>query len=103
FKYAVDVDGNTFSGRFQGLLRSGSLVFKSMIFEEYFNDWIRPFEHYVPVKVDLSDLVEKIAWANAHPQEARLIQQRGMEIARRVLTDDQNDCYFSAALLEWAQ
>lgn len=28
YKYAVDVDGNSFSGRFVGLLKSGSLVFK---------------------------------------------------------------------------
>ncbi|KAJ7479480.1 glycosyl transferase family 90-domain-containing protein [Mycena latifolia] len=103
FKYAVDVDGTTFSGRYLGLLRSGSLVFKSTAFEEYFNDWLRPFEHYVPVKADLSDLAERIRWANAHPDEARLIQQRGLEVARRVLTDDQNDCYFLAVLLEWAR
>ena len=30
FKYAIDVDGTTFSGRYLGLLRSGSLVFKVM-------------------------------------------------------------------------
>src|ERR1700761_7916515 len=28
YKYAIDVDGTTFSGRFLGLLRSGSLVLK---------------------------------------------------------------------------
>lgn len=28
YKYLLDVDGNTFSGRFLALLRSGSLVFK---------------------------------------------------------------------------
>lgn len=28
YKYVFDVDGNTFSGRYFGLLRSGSLVFK---------------------------------------------------------------------------
>lgn len=28
YKYLVDVDGNSFSGRYLGLLRSGSLVFK---------------------------------------------------------------------------
>ncbi|KAJ7164228.1 glycosyl transferase family 90-domain-containing protein [Mycena filopes] len=103
FKYALDVDGTTFSGRFLGLLRSGSLVFKSTLFEEYFNDWLRPFEHYVPVKADLSDLVQQIQWANDNPGEARLIQQRGMEMAKRVVTDDQNDCYFLAALIEWAR
>ncbi|KAJ7210759.1 glycosyl transferase family 90-domain-containing protein [Mycena pura] len=103
YKHAIDVDGTTFSGRFLGLLRSGSLVLKSTVFEEYFNDWLRPFEHFVPVLPDLSDLAEKIQWANEHPEEARLIQQRGLEVARRVVTDDQNDCYFFAVLVEWAQ
>lgn len=28
YKYLLDVDGNTFSGRYLGLLKSGSLVFK---------------------------------------------------------------------------
>ncbi|KAF7365301.1 CAP10 domain-containing protein [Mycena venus] len=60
YKYLLDVDGNTFSGRFLTLLKSGSLVFKSTVFEEYFNDWIRPYEHYIPVRPDLSDLVEKV-------------------------------------------
>ncbi|KAJ7256590.1 hypothetical protein C8J57DRAFT_1472918 [Mycena rebaudengoi] len=77
YKYVVDVDGTTFSGWFLGLLRSGSLVFKSTIFEEYFNDWLRPFEHFVSVLPDLSDLVQKIEWANANTAEARLIQRRG--------------------------
>ncbi|KAJ7229476.1 hypothetical protein C8J57DRAFT_1583151, partial [Mycena rebaudengoi] len=71
YKYVVGVDGTTFSGWFLGLLRSGSLVFK------YFNDWLRPFEHFVSVLPDLSDLVQKIEWANANPAEARLIQRRG--------------------------
>jgi hypothetical protein len=52
---------------------------------------------------DLSDLVEKIEWANANPEEARVIQQRGMQVATKVVTDDQNDCYFLAVLLEWAR
>ncbi|KAJ7259771.1 hypothetical protein C8J57DRAFT_491164 [Mycena rebaudengoi] len=64
YKYLLDVDGNTFSGRFLGLLRYGSLVFKMIAFEEFFNDWLRPFEHYyIPV---LPDLVEKIEWAGSH-------------------------------------
>ncbi|KAJ6598627.1 glycosyl transferase family 90-domain-containing protein [Mycena sp. CBHHK59/15] len=103
YKYAIDVDGTTFSGRYLGLLRSGSLVFKSTLFEEYFNDWLTPYEHYIPVLPDLSDLIDKIEWANANPEEAWRIQKRGWEVARRVITDDQNDCYFFAVLLEWAR
>ncbi|KAJ7758516.1 glycosyl transferase family 90-domain-containing protein [Mycena maculata] len=98
YKYLLDVDGNTFSGRFLSLLRSGSLVFK-----EYFNDWIRPYEHYIPVKPDLSNLVEKIDWALAHEEEAHRIQETGKLFAEHVMTDAQNDCYFAAVLLEWAR
>jgi hypothetical protein len=33
-------------------------------FEEFINDWLRPFAHYyIPV---LPDLVEKIEWARSH-------------------------------------
>ncbi|KAJ7683873.1 glycosyl transferase family 90-domain-containing protein [Mycena rosella] len=103
YKYVLDLDGNAFSGRYLGLLKSGSLVFKSTLFTEYFSDWLRPFEHYVPVLPDLSDLVERIEWAKANDAEARRIQAAGMEFAQRVLTDKQNDCYFAAVLLEWAR
>ncbi|KAJ6579675.1 glycosyl transferase family 90-domain-containing protein [Mycena vulgaris] len=103
YKYVFDVDGNAFSGRYLGLLKSGSLVFKSTLFTEYFDDWLRPFEHYIPVLPDLSDLVDRIEWAIAHDAEARRIQEAGREFAERVLTDAQNDCYFAAVLLEWAR
>ncbi|KAJ7043992.1 glycosyl transferase family 90-domain-containing protein [Mycena alexandri] len=103
YKYLLDVDGNTFSGRFLGLLKSGSLVFKSTVFDEYFNDWLRPYEHFIPVLPDLSDLIEKIHWAMEHEDEARLIQERGKLFTERIMTDRQNDCYFSLLLIEWAR
>lgn len=76
---------------------------QSTVFEEYFNDWIRPYEHYIPVKPDLSDLVEKVHWAIEHDDEARRIQETGKLFTERVMTDSQNDCYFAAMLLEWAR
>ncbi|KAF7290524.1 CAP10 domain-containing protein [Mycena indigotica] len=103
YKYLFDIDGNTFSGRFLGLLRSGSLVFKATVYQEFFNDWIRPYEHFIPVKYDLSDLVHKLQWAIDHEQEARRIQETGKLFADKVMTDAQNDCYMSLLLLEWAR
>ncbi|KAF8181203.1 glycosyl transferase family 90-domain-containing protein [Mycena galopus ATCC 62051] len=103
YKYLLDVDGNAFSGRYLGLLRTGSLVFKATVFEEFFNDWIRPYEHYIPVLPDFSDLLEKLEWAKNNDAEARIIQERGREIGQRLMTDDQNDCYFFLVLLEWAR
>ncbi|KAJ7665004.1 glycosyl transferase family 90-domain-containing protein [Mycena rosella] len=101
FKYLLDVDGNTFSGRYLGLLRSGGLVFKSTSFTEFFTPWLVPFEHFIPVRPDLADLPAKIEWARANDEEAHRIQQSGRAFAERVLTDAQNDCYWFAVLLEW--
>jgi hypothetical protein len=52
---------------------------------------------------DLSDLLQKIEWAQQHDAEARKIMERGQEMAQRVMTDGQNDCYFFALLLEWGR
>jgi hypothetical protein len=79
------------------------LYTQSTAFDEYFNDWLRPFEHYIPVLPDLSDLVQKVQWAISHDTEARQIQQNGRQVAERILTDAQNDCYFFAVLLEYAR
>ncbi|KAJ7679112.1 glycosyl transferase family 90-domain-containing protein [Mycena polygramma] len=103
YKYAMDIDGHGWSGRFLGLLRSGALVFKSTIFTEYHSQWIRPFEHFIPVRPDLGDLMERLEWARTHDEEAQRIQRAGKEFADRVITDAQNDCYFSLLLLEWAR
>ncbi|KAK7001657.1 lipopolysaccharide-modifying protein, partial [Favolaschia claudopus] len=103
YKYVFDVDGNSFSGRYLGLLKSGSLVFKSTVWAEYFDGWLKPYVHYVPVRPDLSDLVERVEWARGNEGEARRIQRAGKEFVERVVTDAQNDCYFLLVLLEWAR
>ncbi|KAJ6504032.1 hypothetical protein DFH09DRAFT_1440296 [Mycena vulgaris] len=87
FKYLLDVDGNTFSGPYLNLLRSGGLVFKSTAFTELFTPWLVPYVHFIPVRPDLEDLPVKIEWA-------RRIQEAGRVFAERVLTDAQNDCYW---------
>ncbi|KAH6574744.1 hypothetical protein BASA62_002316 [Batrachochytrium salamandrivorans] len=100
YKYAMDIDGNSFSGRFFRLLESGSLVFKMTIFNEYFERWIVPWEHYIPVAVDLSDLEEKITWARNNDAEARRIAESGRRFSERILNKPQMECYTELLLLE---
>merc|ERR1712046_47206 len=38
---------------------------------------LQPFEHYIPVQHDQSDLLEKIYWARIHDDEARRIAEAG--------------------------
>jgi len=47
---------------------------------------LKPFEHYIPVKYDFSDLIEKIQWAENHPQESQIINKNMFEFASKNLS-----------------
>ncbi|KAI9206140.1 glycosyl transferase family 90-domain-containing protein [Polychytrium aggregatum] len=103
YKYLIDIDGNTFSQRYMPFLQSNSLVFKMTIFQEYFDGWLEPFVHYIPINVDLSDLSEKLQWAIDHDEEAEQIALNSKYFSKRFLTLDQMDCYMYLMLLELAR
>lgn len=64
YKYMLDVDGNAWSARFKGLLSTGSVVLKSTIMPEWYHDRIQPWVHYVPVKMDYSDVFDVMAYVS---------------------------------------
>ena len=43
YKYLVDLDGMSYSGRFMALMASHSVVLKSTVYKEYFSDWLQPW------------------------------------------------------------
>jgi hypothetical protein len=59
-KFLLDVDGNSFSGRFHRLLRTNSVVLKQTVFEEWHDDRLWPWVHYVPVNTDFVELPELV-------------------------------------------
>ena len=62
-KIVIDIDGNSYSERFQMILSTGSAVIKIAAFLDIAFVPAKPWIHYIPVKMDLSDLEEKIKWA----------------------------------------
>lgn len=48
YKYVLDVDGNTWSGRFHRLMASNTLVFKSTIFPEWYSKRLVPWYQCAP-------------------------------------------------------
>ncbi len=43
YKYLVDLDGMSYSGRFMAFLASDSVPLKATVYEEFFSDWIQPW------------------------------------------------------------
>jgi hypothetical protein len=81
YRTQIDIDGHTnaWGGFFQRLL-SGSPVVKIESpggFRQWYYDKLVPWENYVPVRSDMSDLIDKILWVRAHEAEAREIGRRG--------------------------
>ena len=95
-------ENNTaFTERFPKLLTSGTLVFKSTKYREWYSERIEPWVHYIPVKYDLSDLPEKVAWADTHPNLVEGIVENSRRVVERHLRPEDQRCYTYRLLLEY--
>jgi len=56
--------------------------------KDYIHDHLLPWMHYVPVQSDLSDLMDKLDWAETHPAEARKIAETATEFMRQMGTPE---------------
>jgi hypothetical protein len=82
FSLILDIGGNGYSGRLKYLLYSNRPLFLvERRFVEYFHTDLAPFVHYIPVKSDLSDLVEKAVWAHHHPDLCKTIAANALSFA----------------------
>ena len=88
YKYQLLIDGNTCTyPRAIWQLFSNSVVLKqSSDAVQWFYGALRPYEHYLPVNSDMSNLIDVIQWAIDHDDEALAISHRAQEFARDNLT-----------------
>ena len=43
YKYLIDLDGMSYSGRFMAFIANDSVPVKATVYEEFFRDWIQPW------------------------------------------------------------
>lgn len=87
YKYLIDTQAHGFSGRLKYLMNSNRLIFmQDRFYKTFIEIDLKPFEHYIPVKYDFSDLIEKIQWAENHPQESQIINKKMFEFASKNLS-----------------
>ena len=103
FKYLMMLDGWSFNERLYRFLSSGSVMFRATAFDEWYEDLMKPWEHYIPIRLDFSDLAEKLHWVKTHDREARLIAERARQLATRHLNTRSHKCYMNRLLFEYAK
>jgi len=102
FKYLVAMDGNTFASNFWWLLLSNCAVLKNdSDYREWFYKGVRPYVHYVPYAIDLSDFEDKVTWMRSHDKEVEKIAKDGSVFAKEHLSNEALVAYFYQLLLSY--
>jgi hypothetical protein len=85
YRFHIDIDGNSNSwpGFFQKLLTGGPVlkVASERGYRQWYYDRLVPWENFVPVAADMSDLVEHTVWLMENDATAREIGAQGRALA----------------------
>jgi len=102
-KYLPDVDGNSFSGRYRAFLQSNSLPIKATIYNEWHDDRLLAWRHFVPMDNTFMDLWGLLEYLVGHDQVAEEIALEGRKWAEKVLRREDMLVYVYRLVLEYAR
>jgi hypothetical protein len=82
YKYIIDIDGNGNSWEIIRRLELGSCILKvDSPWSLWHYSYLKPWIHYIPIAIDLSDLHEKLKWCVTNDSRAREIAMSGRALA----------------------
>jgi len=68
-----------------------AVVLQDFQYEEWYFSLMTPYEHYIPLKRDLSDLKEVMEWVREHPSEVKKIAEKGKQFYWDYLSFEQTE------------
>ena len=75
-RFVMDIDGKGYTERFYRLMQSKSVVFKMTLLKEWWEDFLIPWMHYVPISLGMEELPETLRFLSE--------SERGQEIAKEI-------------------
>lgn len=110
WKYLPDIDGNSFSGRYLGFLRSTSVPIKATVYREWHDSRLLAWKHFVPMDNRYGDwfgIMEYFLGYDSkrpsHDAAAEKIATAGKTWAEKVLRREDMQVYTLRLLLEYAR
>ena len=105
YKYQIAIDGNVCSyPGFQWRLLSNSVVFKlESKHAQWFSSALRPYEHYIPVRDDASDLLQKLDWAMKNDHQCKRIADNATQFVKENLFPADIYAYLYFLLVEYSK
>ena len=90
--WQVDIDGNVNSWGLLWKLLSGSCILRvESPRRQWYHQRLKPWQHLVPVRADLSDLGEQLEWCRKHRQDCAAIAAAGRTLAEQVVNEIDDD------------
>ncbi|KAF4334240.1 beta-1 2-xylosyltransferase 1 [Fusarium beomiforme] len=105
-KLAFDIDGNGISGRYYKLLASNSVPIKQTLLQEWHDDRLIPWLHYIPISQSMDELPELVFYLTSTPsgkEVAKRIAEQGREWYSRAFREVDMGLYVYRLLLEMAR
>jgi len=86
-KFTINIEGNSAAYRYGSLFKLGYCILNvESKYKLWFEQWLEPYVHYIPVKHDLSDLIEKIEWCLANDSKCKKISENGQAFYNKYMT-----------------
>lgn len=86
YKYILVIEGNVAAHRLAtDMLFNSVILLVDSVYNLWFSYLLKPYVHYVPVKADLSDLLQKINWCKKHNEKCKKIASNARELALKIV------------------
>ena len=101
YKYIINIDGHVSAFRLSLELGMGSVVLLvDSPWKIWYSDMLVPYEHYIPVKEDLSDLYKVIDWCRSNDDKCEKIAKGAREFYDKYLSEKSILDYLQKTLID---
>lgn len=100
FQMIVNVPGHTSAFRLPTLMLLGSVILHvdRTPYKAWFEKYLRPWTHYIPILPDLSNLIDTIEWCRTHTKMCMYIVEQAREFAEKAISGSLSNDYMVGVL-----
>ena len=85
YKYIFDIEGNSAAFRLLATLSFKSVILKvESEYKMWIDEFLIPYEHYIPVKKDFSDLAQILDWCHKHDKACERISKNAYKLYKKI-------------------
>jgi hypothetical protein len=89
YKYVLDIEGNASAYRLGYFLSFKSLLLKvDSEYKIWLDDFLKPYEHYIPIKKDFSNLAVILEWCRTHDKACEKIANNAFKLFTKCFKED---------------